>query len=298
MIKIILRKTTNAIFLAIVLIAGTFAALSPSFMVGAQAQQFNGMDQRRYNSYEPEYGMDNYDDKQSYGKDSNSYDKSKDSVTVKKIKCNNINANLNGFSGNEIGASQALSALANEAQAEDEGANGANSGNDGGGGDGRPSGSDTDSRFVCINNNNNVFEEPISELCEECFAANSMLQTAIENALLLNEGLNVIGFFDSILVIGPGTDTIEQLCNQFELSAELFGVPVSDLLLDFFFSGILGVDPEAPNPAIDALIECLLEAGIIVHEETPIPPDSISANGIAGANIDCNGPICAKIEQQ
>ena len=48
--------------------------------------------------------MDSYD-KQSYGKDSNSYDKSKDSnsVTVKKIKCNNINVNLNGFSGNEIG---------------------------------------------------------------------------------------------------------------------------------------------------------------------------------------------------
>ena len=27
-------------------------------MIGAQAQQFNGMDQR-YNNYEPEYGQDN-----------------------------------------------------------------------------------------------------------------------------------------------------------------------------------------------------------------------------------------------
>ena len=71
--------------------------------------------------------MDNYDDKQSYGKDSNSYDKSKDSVTVKKIKCNNINANLNGFNGNEIVLTTALSGLTNEGQAEDEGANGANS---------------------------------------------------------------------------------------------------------------------------------------------------------------------------
>ncbi len=30
-------------------------------------------------SYEPEYGMNSYDHKQSYEKDSNSYDKSKDS---------------------------------------------------------------------------------------------------------------------------------------------------------------------------------------------------------------------------
>ena len=63
----------------------------------------------KYNSYEPEYGtdygMDSYD-KKPYGKD-NSYDKSKDSssVTVKKVKCNNINVNLNGDI--DIGASKA-----------------------------------------------------------------------------------------------------------------------------------------------------------------------------------------------
>ena len=62
-------------------------------------------------------------------------------------------------------------------------------GNDGGSDDGRPSGSDTDSRFVCINNNNNVFEEHKLRTCEECFAANSMLQTVIKILLLLNEGL-------------------------------------------------------------------------------------------------------------
>ena len=119
-------KTTkyNSVFLATVLVAGIIALSYPSFMVGAQAQQFNGMDQRynnyepeygtdnKYNSYEPEYGTDygmNSYDKKPYGKD-NSYDKSKDSssVTVKKIKCNNINVNLNGFSGNEIGTVQHL----------------------------------------------------------------------------------------------------------------------------------------------------------------------------------------------
>ena len=56
MTKIILKKTTSAIFLAIVLIVGTFAVLSPSFMIGAHAQQY-GMDQK-YNHYEPDYGME------------------------------------------------------------------------------------------------------------------------------------------------------------------------------------------------------------------------------------------------
>jgi hypothetical protein len=45
---------------------GTFTAIFPSFMIGAQAFQMD-------NNYESDYGMDSYDDKQSYGKD-NSYD--------------------------------------------------------------------------------------------------------------------------------------------------------------------------------------------------------------------------------
>ena len=65
--KIVSTKKINAIFLAIVLIVGTFAAISPSFMIGAHAQQY-GMDQK-YNNYEPDYGMNSYDDKQSYGKE-------------------------------------------------------------------------------------------------------------------------------------------------------------------------------------------------------------------------------------
>ena len=105
------------------------------------------------NNYEQDYGMDNSHDKQSYGKD-NSYYKSKHGSN---IKCNNINVNLNG----DIdigGASEALSTLATEAQAaENEGEIGANSLGSGGGG--RPSGSDSDFRFVCINNNTNNEEK-------------------------------------------------------------------------------------------------------------------------------------------
>ena len=72
-----------------------------------------------------------------------------------------------------------LGALAtDEAQAADEGEVGASTLGNGGGSDGggRPSGSDSDSRFVCIDNNDNtvVGEEPISELCEECFSCKSV----------------------------------------------------------------------------------------------------------------------------
>ena len=45
---------------------GTFTPISPSFMIGAQAFQMD-------NNYEPDYGINSDDDKQSYEKD-NSYD--------------------------------------------------------------------------------------------------------------------------------------------------------------------------------------------------------------------------------
>jgi hypothetical protein len=266
--KIISTTKINAGFLAIVLIAGTIFTISPSFMIpSAQAFLID-------NKYESDYGMDNYDDKQSYGQDSNSYDKSKDSS---KVKCNNINVNVNGDI--DIGASQVLGALATEAQAENEGANGASSGNDGRG-DGRPSGSDSDFRFVCIDNNDNtVVGEPISELCEECFAANSALQTAILDFLAESEV--TISIFVSedgiveVILIGPETKTIEQLYTQIENAVEELGVPLSDELLKQFFTFILEGDFDAE---IEELIDCLLKAGIIVDREPP--SDSISDNPI------------------
>jgi endonuclease/exonuclease/phosphatase family metal-dependent hydrolase len=124
-------KITNPIFLATILVAGIIALSYPSFMIGAQAQEYYGV--------EPN------------GKDNN-YDKYKDSssVDVKKIVCNNFN--VNGF---DFGALQpALSSLTSEAQAEDEGTNGANSFGSDHEIDGKSSGSDTDLRVVCIYNNN------------------------------------------------------------------------------------------------------------------------------------------------
>jgi hypothetical protein len=64
--KIVSTKKTSAIFLAIVLVAGTIALSFPSFMVGdVQAQRDYGMD-KKYNSYEPNYEMNSYD-KKPYG---------------------------------------------------------------------------------------------------------------------------------------------------------------------------------------------------------------------------------------
>jgi hypothetical protein len=52
LIKIVSTKKINAGFLSIILIVGTLAAISPSYIVGAQAFLMD-------NNYEPNYGMDN-----------------------------------------------------------------------------------------------------------------------------------------------------------------------------------------------------------------------------------------------
>jgi hypothetical protein len=70
--KIISTKKISATFLAIVLIVGTIAMITPSFMTSAHA-----------------IAMDNNNFKKSFGKD----------VSVKYVKCNNINVNVNGFEG-------------------------------------------------------------------------------------------------------------------------------------------------------------------------------------------------------
>jgi hypothetical protein len=71
--KIVSTKKTSAIFLGIVLVAGTIALSSPSFIVGdVQAQRDYEMD-KKYNSYEQDYEMDKkYNSyEQDNGKDSN-----------------------------------------------------------------------------------------------------------------------------------------------------------------------------------------------------------------------------------
>ena len=268
---------------------------------------------KRYNSYKSDYKIDN-DYKDNYGKDSyelqypsygkddrdkSKKDSSSKNVNIKKIKCNNVNVNINDGQGS--------------------------TGNGDNGNTINENGNTTDrfkkfnkdgSAFVCINDNSNVVvgggeepipEEPIPEepdlACEECFGANSTLQTAISDFLVEFDGIFTFGFGrGETLLIAPGTDTIEQLCAQIESSTKLYGDPLSDVFIEFVLSFIFEEEFAALEPGIDALIECLLEAGIIVEAEFPsiqISNNEIDddSNGlIAGMKVDCSGdPMCKEI---
>ena len=255
MTKIILRKTTkfNAIFLAAILVVGTITLSNSSFMVGAQAQQFNGMDQM-YNNYEPEYGTDNsYDNKQSYEKENNYY-KSKDSSS--NVKCNNINVNNNGFNEVELNALQPfLNGLeTDEAQASDEGEIGASSiGSDGG----RPSGSDTESRVVCINNNDNTVTTGTNEdnggetdqcavvkACFEDFLGPEDFETL---TMALENGLN--------LTIGEQPETLNSFADICEVLDGLTMFELRGAIGDIL--GALDIILEDINGLFDCIAEAL-----------------------------------------
>ena len=267
MSKIISTKKINACFLAIVFLAGTFAAITPSFIIGVNAQaEPYGMDQR-YNSYEPDYGMDNsYDNKQSYGKDSNSYDKSKDSSTiVKKVKCNNINVNVNGFNGVEVGTlPTALSSLAtDEAQAADEGEVGASSfGSDGD----RPSGSDSDSR-ICINNNAFAVVEEESPVEDECPEANE-IKSCFEQHLVGTQFQRLVDALNSPAGVTVEINGQEVTLRSFEDICEaLEGLTTFEQLREAIIDILEAAFGE--EPVLSAgLIPCIAEA-----LDIPVPPE-------------------------
>ena len=149
--KIFKETKSNSLFLAAILFTGIILSSSLLFMTAsAQAER--------------DYRMDDYD-KKSSGKD----------VSVKSIKCNNVNVNVNGLELNVLPPS--LSTLLTGGEADD------NAYSYGSGersyGSGGQSGYDNKNsfKFVCINNNNNTVigvddEEtptPIEPTCEECF---------------------------------------------------------------------------------------------------------------------------------
>jgi hypothetical protein len=105
--KIVSIKRFSAFFLAIVLIAGTINALYfPSFMKSANAQSeppyyYETDEYTRYatDKMANEYNIDDeYKPQSAYYNDNNNYKfKDSKSIDIKKIKCNNINSNLNGI---------------------------------------------------------------------------------------------------------------------------------------------------------------------------------------------------------
>ena len=104
--KIVLKKETSAIFLAIVLVLGTIAAVNHSYIVGAQATSDSNNHYYDNDEDKKYYDKDDYKSEySSFGKyDDRDHDKSKkdssNSVSIKKVKCNNINVNLNGIDFN------------------------------------------------------------------------------------------------------------------------------------------------------------------------------------------------------
>ena len=219
---------------------------------------------KSYNSYEPDHGTDyrmaSYGDKQSYGKD-NSYDKSKDSssVIVKKIKCNNINVNLNGLEISTLPPTT-LNGLATEAQAADEGERGAS------GGDGRSSGHDSDFRFVCINNNNNNAGEDgengdgtdgCAEAVEDCFADSlTVTELATLTAALASEAGVTVPIAAEILVFHSFADICEQL-------ADRSATDVQFIISELIQNAGLTIHPDTVA-AIVACISLALEADTVV----------------------------------
>ena len=119
------------------------------------------------------------------------------------------------------------------------------------------------------------------------------LQTEISDALVEFEGIISFTDVDFSLTIASGTNTIEQLCAIIESSAPFYGAPIPADALDQVLSSLLVGDPDADVPALDALIECLVEAGVIVDRELPgsISDNPITTQSNNPITIQSNNPI-------
>jgi len=247
--KIVSTKVTTSIFLVIVLVAGTFAAVSPSFMVRAQAEPYLEMD-TKYGSYEPEpeYANNNIyepqypsykpDYKAKYQSD-NKY-KSKDSnVSINKLKCINANLNINGNNTGNVN-------ISNKGQ----GYAGANS--YGGNYDGY--GNKQGKGFNCeINNNNtntnininisvgggNQTIPPVENECIECFKKFLTPAQFEDLESTINSGIH---FIDNVSGFQINLESLEELCELLKflpaprnvLSTIIFNIVQLDIDQDTF----------------------------------------------------------------
>jgi hypothetical protein len=215
----------------------------------------------QYQSYKPDYEP-KYP---SYGKD-DKRDKSKDSsksVDIKKIKCNNININLNGQGVN--------GGTGNGDNGNTTNGNDSNGNKTNGKDDNRFKKIDRDGfSFVCINNNNNEVgvgggagnvTDGVEEGCEECF---DQLTGSVAEALAngLDNGFTIDG-----LTVPPNT-SIEQLCVLLD-EADI------TLTTEELFALIIQVFPDATDSEITQillLLFCLEDLGIIDLDLSLIPP--------------------------
>ena len=258
----ITKKRISAIFLATVLIAGTFALSFPSFMTISAAQAQPYYDDRMdndYNSYElPEYPSYKPNYKPTYpsydGKDDKRDKSKKDSIKsndIKTIKCININLNINGGNAGDVN-------VGNKGQgaSAEEGYIGAYS-SDGGYGETNNGYYDgynnnkKDKDFDCIINNNNNNTNVvgggnvtdgngnITDACEECFLDNLSPEQEIALAEELAANFTQFG-------------TIKGLCEH--LADETILPLTKADTLNFILLSI-GVPVDTRGDIVDCLIE-------------------------------------------
>ena len=142
------------------------------------------------------------------------------------------------------------------------------SGNNGrGGDDGRSSGHDSDSRFICINNNDNSGGEATAEEeedpCTECFAAiTDELESAINNVLGGPDPV-VIPAEISLPAVSITAQNIDELCAFLDNPISLNQAQIN-AAIDAFAEG----DNAALGTQAIDLVDCLKDAGLIIE----LPP--------------------------
>jgi hypothetical protein len=157
----ILAKINSAIFLTLLLITGTITSILPSFMIKETAQAEPYYDDM---NYEKEYGYDKPYEKPKYlASYQPYYSKTRDGLDIKKLKCDNVNLNVNDASVNigrpPIGNTTSLDTSSFET-GDQEGKTTANNFVDSERYNNNEFKKDKDGFvYVCINNNNNNNEQ-------------------------------------------------------------------------------------------------------------------------------------------
>ena len=230
----ILHSTENkALFLGIILISGTIFSMFILFTEKVQAESYYAID----NSYKPRYSADRYENYKDSG------------IVEKKIKCSNINLNINGISDEIINKppisikeekyGQKLNDLSgnNNVERNQYGLKQ----NEG------------DSAFTCINNNNNYLQEnkpnenekPLT--CEECF-----------NESLTKEQLDKVSI--ATLFLSEGELSFEEVCDILADKAIDEFLTNEDKLIVF---NVIFNRANISSKVSSTIITCLEELGII-----------------------------------
>ena len=274
----IVRKTTSAIFLALVLVAGTITLSYPSLMT-AEAQPDADYYEMNDN-YGKIYKNDNHEsaDYPSYEKDN--YNSKDTSVSINKINCENVNNNFNNV---VIGNLNIGNSGSGGGAASDDGTNGASTANAYGNNGERYNndGYQKDKGITCIINNNNTIlsGKETTTPVEECHEAKD-IEACFEEFLLSDQFellTDTLASPAGLTVEINGQDvtlrSFEDIC--FALEGLTTYAQVDDAVLD-----ILEGLPGLAFPVRGDLIDCIAEVlGIEVDNMEILTPFDVNNGG-------------------